>query len=199
MDVIQLANELQIEAKSLLKDEALWHSFVKKGTIHVVGSTYLDLLVFPDLDVYFEAKDERHALAVFVAVAKELMVRDAVKSIKFEKDLHQRYPKQMPEGLFFQYRIDNGNRLWKVDIWAVADKAVVENKMQESASFKERMTREQRELILQAKHRLMAPFGRTPVGSSYLVYLAVLEQGLETVDAIITYIRSQGGNVDMLK
>ena len=199
MDVMQLANVLKKEANDLLKNELLWKSFEKKGKIYVAGSTYLNLLAFPDLDVYFEAKDAKSILTVFADAAKSLIVLDQVKSIELEKDLHQRYPKQVPEGLFLQYRIDNGYRLWKVDIWAVADKSILDSKMQESARFKEKMTLEQKELILQAKHQLMAPFGRTPVGSSYLVYVAVLEKGLNTVDEIIDYIRAQGGNVDKLK
>lgn len=199
MDIMQLANTLKKEARDLLKNEDLWQSFAKNGKIHVAGSTYLDLLVFPDLDVYFEVKDVKSILGTFADAAKNLIVMDQVRTIEFEKDLHQRYPKQVPEGFFLQYRIDNGHRLWKVDIWSVADKNILDNKMQESARFKEQMTPEQRKLILQAKHQLMAPFGRTPMGSSYLVYVAVVEKGLSTVEAIIDYVRSQGGNVDKLK
>ena len=55
MNVIETADALKKEAEGLLKSEDLWRPFAQNGTIHVAGSTYLDLLVFPDLDVYFEA------------------------------------------------------------------------------------------------------------------------------------------------
>lgn len=124
-DVIQLSDELQDEAHILLRDPILWQPFAANGKIHVAGSTDLNLLVFPDLPVYFEAADPAHILDVFAKAAKTL--------------------------------------------------------------------------ILRAKYRLMIPFGRTPVGSSYLVYKAVLEEGLDDVDQIISYIRDQGRNVDKLK
>ena len=198
-DVIQLSDQLQKEADALLKNKALWQVFSGKGKIHIAGSTYLDLLIFPDLDIYFETTETFNILEIFAQAAKNLIVIKEVTSIELEKDLHKRYPKQVPEGLFLQYRINNGNRLWKVDIWAVKDQNILNAKMKESAGFKAKMTPDQRKLILEAKYKLMLPFGRTPIGSSYLVYKAVLEKGLKTVDELITYVRDQGGNVDKIK
>lgn len=198
-DVIKLSGQLQKEARSLLKNKALWQAFTGKGKIHVSGSTYLNLLIFPDLDIYFETNDKIHVLPIFAEAAKNLFLMNEVTSIEMEKELNKKYPKQVPEGIFLQYRINNGRHLWKVDIWAVKDPNVLQAKMKESFSFKAKMTPDQRKLILEAKYKLMLPFGRTPVGSSYLVYKAVLEQGLDTVDKIIAYIREQGGNVDKLK
>jgi hypothetical protein len=198
-DVLQLSAQLQKEACSLLKNKALWQAFTKKGKIHSAGSTYLDLLIFPDLDIYFETIETSNILKIFAQAVKNLIVMNEVTSIEFEKELHIRYPKRVPEGLFLQYRINNGNRLWKVDIWAVKDQNILNEKLKESAGFKARMTPDQRKLILEAKYKLMLPFGRTPMGSSYLVYKAVLEKGLITVDEIIAYVRDQGGNVDKLK
>ncbi len=198
-DVIELADQLQKEAKILLNEKQLWHTFLQNGKIHIAGSTYLDLLVFPDLDVYFETTDTINILNIFSDTARNLIIIDKVRSIEFEKDLYKRYPKQVPEGLFLQYRIDNGSRLWKIDIWAIKNKNILNTKMKESADFKNRMTPDQRKLILQAKYKLMFPFGRTPIGSSYLVYRAVLEKGLNTVDKILSFIKEQGGNIDTLK
>jgi len=196
--VEKIAGELQKEAKDLLNNKSLWKPFTPHGTIHVVGSTYLDLLVFPDLDVYYEISDSSNVIDVFSEAARYIIGMDNVTSLEIEKELYKRYP-GVPEGIVFQYRINNGKRLWKVDIWAIADKKVFEEKIQESKKFKVQITKKKRKLILLAKHELSKPFGRTPVGSSYLVYKAVLEEGLSSVDQIITYIRNQGGNVDRLK
>ena len=98
-NVIQLADQLQDEASILLENSALWRSFADHGKIHVAGSTYLDLLIFPDLDVYFEVMDVVNILDVFSDAARELIGMDEVTSIEFEKDLHKRCPEQVPEGI----------------------------------------------------------------------------------------------------
>ncbi len=196
----EVANELQKEAKDLLDIKSLWSSFISNGKIHVTGSTYLNLLVFPDLDVYYEIFDPKiNVIEIFAEAARHFIGMKEVTSFQLEKELNKRYPNKVPEGIFFQYRFNNGKRLWKVDIWAIADRKVLENKMLELKKFKEQMTEEQRKLILFTKHKLAKPFGRSPAFSSYLVYKAVLEKGINDVDQIIAYIRNQGGNVDKLK
>ena len=196
--IIEIANELQQEANALLNNKSLWIPFISNGNIYVTGSTYLDLLVFPDLDIYYDINDSAKVIDIFSDAAKYIIGRDDVTSLEIEKELYKRYS-QSPKGIVFQYRINNVKRLWKVDIWAIADKKVLEEKIQELKKFKENMTEKQRNLILLAKHELAKPFGRTPVGSSYLVYKAVLEEELNDTNQIIAYIRNQGGNVDQLK
>ena len=196
----ETANELQKEARDLLNNKSLWSPFTSNGKIHLTGSTYLDLLVFPDLDVYYEVYDPKiNIIEIFAEASRYLIGMKEVKSLKLEKELNKRYPNKVPKGIFFQYKFNNGKRLWKVDIWAIDDKKVFEEKIQESKDFKDKITQEKRKLILLAKNELAKPFGRTPVGSSYLVYKAVLEKGLTTIDQIFSYIRNQGGNVDRIK
>lgn len=199
MNVLKLSAQLQKEAQELFNDKALWLPFTNHGKVYMAGSAYLDLLVFPDLDVYFETAKESEDLTVFSKAIEALILQERVTNVELEKDLHIRLPDQVPEGLFFQYRIHHGKHHWKVDVWALKDKHLLTEKMEESAQFKSQMTAEERRLILEVKYRLMEPFGRTPVGSSYLVYLAVLKENLRSVDEVIAYLRDQGGNVDRLK
>ena len=107
LDIIKLAEQLQNEASILLKNDALWQPFTANGKIHVAGSTYLDLLVFPDLDIYFEEDDDSNLLEIFAKAAKNLISINQVTSIEFEKEMHKRYPNQVPEGICLQYRIYN--------------------------------------------------------------------------------------------
>lgn len=196
----EITNKLQKEAKDLLNNKSLWSPFISSGKIHVTGSAYLDLLVYPDLDVYYEIFDPKiNIIDIFAEAARYFIGMKEVSSLKLEKELNKKYPNKVPEGIFFQYKINNGKHLWKVDIWAIADRKVLEKKMKELKNFKEKMNEDQRKLILLTKHQLAKPFGRTPVFSSYLVYKAVLEEGINDVDQIIAYIRNQGGNVDRLK
>ena len=194
----KIANTLQQEAQDLLHNKGLWQTLLSKGNIHVTGSSYLDLLVFPDLDVYFEAQNSNDVIDVFADTAKSFIKNKDVTSVELEKELYKRYT-QVPKGIVLQCRFNNGHRLWKIDIWAIEDPQVLTKNMQEMQAFKNQLTSKQREIILEAKHTLAKPFGRTPVGSSYLVYKAVLEEGINDVGQIITWIRNQGGNVDKLK
>lgn len=196
----KIADELQKEAKDLLDNKSLWSPFISNGKIHVTGSAYLDLLVFPDLDVYFEIFDPKlNVIEIFAEAAKHLINMNEVSRLDITKDTQYKYSDQVPEGIFFQYRFNNKKHVWKIDIWLFADKKVMNEKLLESQKFKEKITKDQRKLILLTKHKLAKPFGRTPCFSSYLVYKAVLEEGFNDVDQIIDYIRNQGGNVDRLK
>ena len=62
MDVLKIADQLRQEADALLNNDLLWQPFSSTGIIHLAGSTYLDLLVFPDLDVYYETKNPDHLI-----------------------------------------------------------------------------------------------------------------------------------------
>lgn len=199
MDILNISDDLKREALEILSNQELWTPFLSRGKIHLTGSSFLDVLVYPDLDLYFEANDSSEVLPAFAEAAQRNVHMEAVRTIEFQKDLHLRYPALCPVGTFMQLRYDNGNQLWKIDIWAMKSPAKLKKKLDESSHFKKLMTPEKREIILSVKHRLAAPFGRTPVGSSYLVYVAVLKKGLTDLNEIMEYIRSQGGNIDKLK
>ncbi len=198
MDILKISDELKKEALEILSNQELWAPFLSRGKIHLTGSTFLDVLVYPDLDLYFEANDPKEVLPALAEAAHLHIQIEAVRTVEIEKDLHLRYP-TMPLGTCYQLRFDNGKQLWKIDLWVLQNASDLKKNLETSSHFKKLITPEKREIILRVKHRLAAPFGRTPVGSSYLVYVAILEKGLNTVDGIIDYIRSQGGNVDKLK
>lgn len=196
-DIFKTAFMLQEEAQAIIDDKKLWKPLLDNGKIIVGGSTFLDLLVFPDLDVYFETGDD--VTNIFAEMARHFVRRNDIPRIDLQKDIHEKYPGQVPEGIFLQCRFNNGRRIWKIDIWAVKDPEIVTNKMKEAKHFKDIMTSKQRELILQVKTKLAAPFGRTPCFSSYNVYKAVLEEGLQDIDSVISCLRTKGCNVDKIK
>ena len=196
-DILKKADELQKEANSIINDKKLWQPLLDHGKIIVGGSTFLDLLVFPDLDVYFEIN--HNPIDVLAQAAKHFIKQKNIPKMDLQKDLHEKYLGQVPEGIFLQFRLNNGQRIWKVDIWSINDPKVVSDKMKEVQHFKDIMTPKQRELILQVKTKLAAPFGRTPVFSSYNVYKAVLEEGVNDAEAVIDNLKAKGCNVDKIK
>ena len=87
MDVLKIADQLRQEAHASLSNDLLWQPFSSTGIIHLAGSTYLDLLVFPDLDVYYETKNPDHLISTFADAARNLIRCEDVTSIECEKKI----------------------------------------------------------------------------------------------------------------
>jgi hypothetical protein len=186
------AENLRTEADFLLKNKKIFKPFVENGLLHVTGSYALDVLVWRDLDLYFEPNNPKGVYEIFAESLKLLTLDTTVTRIKLEKALYKKYA-HVPKGIYLGIKVQfDENHLWKIDIWALDHKKVQNNLLREIASFKDKMTAEKRNLILRTKHALMGERERTPSFSSYFVYKAILEKNMENVDQIKTYIRSQG-------
>ena len=57
--------------------------------------------------------------------------------------------------------------------------------------YKERMTPEQREMILNYKFSILNKAGRTPLFSGIYIYQAVIDRGLEKFPDITEYLRQK--------
>lgn len=188
--LLEAEAKLQQEAKAILQNKALWEPFLTKGKIIPCGSFDLELLVYGDLDVYFESHGPREVTATFAAAMERAGTMDEIQSIRFERDLYKREPKA-PQGLYLQLKFDNGVRVWQIDIWSIG-------KNQQDAVFKEhearkaKLTPQTRELILKLKRELMADKGKTPSFCSFYVYKAVLEEGITELEDIKDYLVKQG-------
>ncbi len=121
--------------QEILKNESVWKPFTDHGIIHPVGSYALGLLVYGDLDVYYEPTNPKNLIEI----------------------------------------VANGLHT-----------ATHENAM------KSKLTPQNRELILKVKHHVMGSMGKTPSFCSFNIYKAILEEGLEDLNEIKDYLRSQG-------
>ena len=78
-----LAKNLKNEAERIMKIKDIWQPFKNHGKIHLSGSAELDLLVYPDLDVYFDFYNSSPVLAeIFAEVASNIVKLPEVVSIK---------------------------------------------------------------------------------------------------------------------
>lgn len=188
--LLEAEAKLQQEAKTLLQNKSLWEPFLTKGKIIPCGSFDLGLLVYGDLDVYFEPHDPREVTATFAAAMEQAGKMDEIQTIRFERDLYKREPKAL-QGLYLQFKFDNGIRVWQIDIWSV-DKAQQDAFLKEHEARKEKLKPQTRELILKLKRELMADKGKAPSFCSFHVYKAVLEEGLTELEDIKTYLVKQG-------
>ena len=190
---LEKTKRLQSEAKSILANADLWNILSSSGIIHATGSFDLGLLVWPDLDIYFEPNDNRETITIFSDFVKFAAKDPNITTVKLEKELHKKCT-LVPNGTFLQIKIKEKETLWKVDIW-IFEKDYLNEKLAEIKALKDTMTEQEWTLILQRKHEMINSKGRTPSFSSYLLYKAVLEEGLSSLNDIKEFIRGNGVQV----
>ena len=186
-----LARELHGEATSLLNQTYFWNVFNLHGTIVPCGSYALDLMVWPDLDVYFEVDDYAHVLTVYAEAARAIIPHGQLVSMQIQNPSHIVDP-CLPR-YYFRMIIQMPRWEWKIDLLSF-EKKFLDARMQEVEEIKQKITPQKRALILQRKHELMERCGkgRTPSLSSYHLYKAVLDEGLEDFPSIEAYLISRG-------
>ena len=155
------------------------------GTLAPTGSYFMDLMMYPDVDLYLPPTVPEKLLGV----ATQLSKLDCVQRINYIRG----GPGDLEDGLYLKPVVAHGRweRPWKIDIWALP-LAVVEKKQGELESLRDRMTPQHRAVILNTKYRLLTETGRTPMFSGVHIYRAVINDGLEQLDDIVEYLRGNG-------
>jgi hypothetical protein len=188
-DPIERAGRLQVEAGELMKTIRLIESLKPYGDVVFTGSYFLDVMVYPDLDLYVPMTSIEN---IFAAVG-QMASNARVVRVLYENEDHP----SLPGGLYLNLRVNLGDfgRPWKVDIWWL-DENVIQEKMNGMHHFKKLLTPELREQIIQYKNTLINSAGRTPRFSGYFVYKAFLDEGLREPAEITGYLVSNGININ---
>ncbi len=164
------------------------------GEVTPSGSYYLDLMAWPDLDLYLPLEPSEEYLARFLELGPRLASICQVISLSFKDCIHYPEP-HFPQGLYWGVRLEQGTGLrWKLDIWAFPP-AVIEAQQAELDRLKHKLTPQARARILEIKQALITPEGRTPPLSGYNIYCAVLDCGLVSLEEVKAYLLSQGVNI----
>ena len=155
------------------------------GTLMPTGSYFMDLMMYPDVDLYLPATTPERLLGVAVGLAKQ----DCVQRINYIRG----GPGDLEDGLYLKPVVDHGccERPWKIDIWSLPS-SVVAKKQAELDDLRARMTARHREVILDTKHRLLTGAGRTPMFSGIYIYKAVIDNGLERSNDIVEFLKKNG-------
>ena len=179
------ARALRQEADSVLDLIRLRELCAPIGRLIPTGSYFMDLMVYPDVDLYLPPTTPERLLSVGVELSKH----DRVQRINYMRG----GPGDLKDGLYLKPVVEHGNweRPWKIDIWCVAE-AVVRKKQAELGELKNRMTPGHRATILAAKYHLLNDAGRTPMFSGVYIYKAVIDHGLRETDEIVKFLVEHG-------
>jgi hypothetical protein len=184
-DLLERAHQLHREAGDLMQFLKIKDVLQPFGEVVPTGSYYLDLMIYPDLDLYVPKTTIPH---IFETAGK-MANSDKVIRVSFENELHP----GLEGGLFLNFRVATGDwgRPWKVDIWWL-EPAMITQKMEIMLHFKEKLTPDLRLSILRYKNSLMTKDRRTPMYSGYYIYKAFLDEGLSDPFEVTRYISSKG-------
>ena len=150
------------------------------GTPHLVGSAAMDLMVWHDLDLTVEVDKQIEKL---YRSGTELSKHPNIRQITLRDDTGKWNvePEKYPDGVYWGIDYRDENLKWKIDIWFVEE---IERQpdINNLKDFMPRLTPETREAILNIKR---AWFDKPQYGNkvtSYLIYDAVLNEGVFTVE-----------------
>jgi len=189
MDVLQRAAKLKEEATQVMQIVRLQEILQPYGEFTLTGSYLLDLMVYPDIDLYMPKVSIRQLFEIGIHLADS----PVVTRIVFEKGTVP----NLPGGLFLQPRINYGDwgRPWKIDIWSI-DEAVLKETMDPIRRFADRLTPPLRERILHYKFSVLNNEHRTPSFSGYFIYKAFLDEGLSDFDQVTQYLIDNGIDIE---
>jgi hypothetical protein len=190
MNLLERAGRLHQEADELTLVLGLKDTLQPFGEIVATGSYYLDLMVYPDLDLYIP---KASIPAIFTATGKIANDKDVVR-VTFENEPHP----GLEGGYFLNFRVNFGGwgRPWKLDIWWLDPDMIIE-KMKIMHSFKHLLSPALREIILNYKFSLFTKDQRTPMYSGYYIYKAFLIEGLREPAEVTRYLIDHGINLSL--
>jgi hypothetical protein len=184
-DPIERSAALRCEADVVMREVRLNEIIAPYGAVQPQGSYSLDLMMYPDIDLFIPPV----SLDELFAIGAQLAASELVTQVKFQKWA----PEGLPGGRYAQARVRHGDwgREWKLDIWSV-DEAVARRQLSEQESFKRKLTPALREQILRYKHSILNKDHRTPVFSGYFIYKAFLDEGMTDFDEVTRYLIANG-------
>lgn len=184
-DPLERATSLRAEAGFILEEIQLFNILEPYGQVVLTGSYYLDLMMYPDIDLYISSIPINKLFDISTRLASLQLVFQIV----FEKSQDA----GLPGGLYLKARLNYGNwgRPWKIDIWSLDD-AIIKVKLAETEHFKRRLTAELRQQILKYKYSILTSRLRTPMYSGYYIYKAFLDEGMTDFNQVTQYLVEHG-------
>jgi hypothetical protein len=190
MDPLEHADKLRKEADQVLKLVRLDEILRPYGTVYPTGSYYLDVMAYPDIDLYIT----KVSLENLFGIRSQIAACDLVSQVVYENSDD---PVNMPEGLYLKSRVKYGEwgRPWKIDLWSLAEN-VIQRKMEDMRHFQQKMTPVLRQQIIRYKLSVLTSQRRTPMYSGYHIYKAFIDEGLTDFESVTRYLISCGIQIE---
>jgi hypothetical protein len=175
----KLSKVIKKEANRLLTEIELFKLLRQFGDVDLGGSYSYDLMVDRDLDfglaVGEVSPELREGLAKKFTGKPWVYKFSLVDRVNFKPHTNP----GAPRGLFLGLIIFFEGEYWNIDIWIMVAKHVGKDAL---AKRMERVTKKQKEIMLQIKYELLIS-DKKQKGSSAEIYKAVMDKGVEsTVD-----------------
>ena len=185
IDPLERSAALRQEADLVLQKVRLYEILEPYGRVVPTGSYYLDVMIYPDIDLYIS----KVSVEELFAIGAQLARCELVCQIVFERSRTA----DLPGGLYLKPRIEYGEwgRPWKIDVWSLQDR-VIDEKMAEMLRFKQAMTAEVKERIVRYKYSILTASRRTPMYSGYHICRAFIDEGLTDFEAVTQYLVEHG-------
>lgn len=180
------ADKLRREADLVLKLIRMDEILSPYGRVYTTGSYYLDVMAYPDIDLYIT----KVSLDQLFAIGSQIAACDLVTQVVVERSDD---PVHMPEGLYLKSRVNYGDwgRPWKIDVWSLSEKIILP-KIADMKRFQQKMTPTMRQQIIQYKLSILTSQKRTPMYSGYYIYKAFIDERLTDFESVTRYLISCG-------
>lgn len=194
IDLLKAADDLKAEASKFIYSSGLDNILNSFGRVFYTGSYFLDVMVWPDLDIEILLNGDPYSVKAFFQLGSEIEQLPEVKSMKFHNFLNPPGPESIPpKGLYWKIQAERPGKQnpWKIDLWSF-EKDVLEKNRKKMEDFAARIDEDKRKRIIQLKHSLLTSQGRTPVFSGYHIYQAVLIHNILKRPDVINFLRNHG-------
>lgn len=186
----QEQTRLKTQADKMMEQTRIMDVFAKHGGLLGIGGSYMyNLMVYPDLDIEFNAyKVDKNA---FIALLTDLANHDAVRGINCVDGVH--FPSKTPgrpKGYWIGVDIPFADDRWGIDCWLQESSGENYFNNDKYTARLINLNQEVIDAILSIKYQLIY---KGLYGKKYLsvnVYDAVLEGGVRTVEQFLDKMES---------
>ncbi len=189
-DPLTHAARLRQEADEVMRLVQLHPILAPFGPVTFIGSYFLDLMVYPDIDLLIPPV----TLEQLFAMGAQLADSPWVNQIVYEPSDD---PVNLPGGLYLSPRVRYGSwgRPWKIDIWSLPVE-VIASRREERDRLRAALSPELREQIIRYKLSILTAEGRTPRYSGHFIYKAFIDEQLTEFDDVTRYLKNNGIQIE---
>ncbi|MBB2698190.1 UNVERIFIED_ORG: hypothetical protein GGD59_003707 [Rhizobium esperanzae] len=196
-DLLEAQRQLQSEADEIVRQLHLDELLGAIGNPTRVGSSAMGLMVRRDIDITVSCpRLDARTLEAFAGIGARLMqMAESVVAVRFRNDTGEwnTEPDKYPDGLYLWLSVRARNQsMWTVDIWLV-DQPDRQPDLAHLKTLMPRMNDQDRETILRIKKALAERLQTKGTISSTLVYEAVMDHGVRTVDEFESWHQEHAG------